>query len=335
METATQTQRADRKIIIPDFVSAMDAQTAKRIKQFPNPNNRASEAGHPCVRYLTAKRLKTEMYELPSLELQRIFEEGSLHEKAVLRELEDSGFEVVEQQRAYQWRKFQLTGHIDAKVRIEGIEPEEDAVIPVDIKSSSPNVFPAIKESEPIDMLQSKYFWIRKYPAQILLYMLMDGIEAGSIIFKNKTTGEKCQKDFFLDDHLDYIDTVLQKLEMVNLYVENEELPQVEQIDECRRCGFCKTLCFPGQDYGPGFNFIADEEVEQMLERRAELEEAKKEYAELDSEIKKKFRGRNAVVGDWKIESSMHETTRYNLPADLKKQYAVKSEVCRLKIERL
>lgn len=317
------------KITIPDFVTAMDAETAKRIRQYPHPNNRASEAGHPCVRFLAAQRIHSELHELPPLELQRIFEEGNLHEKAVLRELEDCGFQVIEQQRSYEWRKFQLSGHIDAKVRTDG------GAIPVDIKSCSQNIFPAIKKAEPIGMLQSKHVWIRKYPAQILLYMIMEGIEAGAIVFKNKSTGEKCQKDFYLDDHLDYIESILKKLETVNQYVEKNKLPEVEQIDECRRCGFCKTLCFPGQDYGPGFDIMTDEELEQKLERRAELDEARKEYAEIDAEIKEAFRGKNAIVGDWKIESRKYEITKYTIPDDLKSQYSTKKEAFRLVIEKL
>ena len=46
-------------------------------------------------------------------------------------------------------------------------------------------------------------------------------------------------------------------------------------------------------------------------------------------------RGRTAVVGEWLIESKPFETTTYNVPAELKAQFASKKQAFRTKIERL
>ena len=292
-----------------NIVERLDEQTAKKIRQFPHPNNRASEAGHPCVRFLVLSRLQPELKTLHDVGLQRIFDEGNLHEKAVLREMEDAGFKIVEQQRPFSWTKFHLSGHIDAK--IETNATTKPLLTPLEIKSCSPNAFRHIKDLEPMEMVKSRLSWVRKYPAQILCYMLMDGKEEGIIIFKNKTTGEKCQKNFNLklDSEYEYTESILKKLEKVNEYVDKNELPLVEMCEDCRDCGFQKTSCFPGHDYGPGFAFLSDAELEKRLKEREKLKPLFRKYNELDKLLKGHFKaiGKNAIVGDsFKVEIKHH-----------------------------
>lgn len=295
----------------PNIVAALDARTASRIKQYAHPLNRASEAGHPCVRFLVLSRIATNLKTLHDVGLQRIFDEGNLHEDALMRELLDADIKVVEQQRGYSWPKFQLSGRIDAKISING------SFVPLEIKSSSPNVFAAVRDMAPADMLKSKYPWIRKYPAQLLLYCLMEGAECGLMLFKNKTTGEKCEKFFVLDDAMmEYAETILKKLERVNEAVAIGEAPPAERCPDCEGCGFAKTSCFVGQDYGPGYELMMDAaELEAKLDRREALAAAAKEYADLDEEIKGQFKGRSAIVGEWKIESKSFERKEYTVPA--------------------
>jgi len=315
---------------IPNIIEKLDEQTARRIKAYPHPNNRASEAGHPCVRFLVLSRLHSDKKVLHDVGLQRIFDEGNLHEDAMLLELQGAGFKLVEQQRPFEWPKFHLTGRIDAKLAVNG------DYLPLEIKSCSPNVFPSIKETAPEEMIKSKYPWVRKYPAQILLYMLMDGKETGVMIFKNKTTGEKCQKVFELSsENLAYAESILQKLEAVNGFVDREEIPSLERCDDCKGCGFAKTICFPGQDYGPGIEMLSDVVLEEKLIRRAELEGAAKEFDTLDKEVKEQLRGRSAVIGEFIVESKECQRKSYEIPPDLKKQYETITTYFRISIERL
>jgi len=315
----------------PDIVAALDARTARRIKQYPHPQNRASEAGHPCVRFLVLSRIATHLKTMHDVGLQRIFDLGNVVEDAVIRELSDTEYKVVEQQRGYEWKKFQLSGRIDAKVGING------SFLPLEIKSSSPNVFRTVVDMAPSDMLKSKYPWIRKYPAQLLLYCLMEGAEAGIMLFFNKTTGEKCQKFFILDsDMMAYAETILKKLDAVNEWVAKNDAPPAERIPDCEGCGFAKTSCFVGQDYGPGFEMMMDAaDVEARLERREALAPAAKEYGDLDEELKAQFKGKSAIVGTFKIESKPLEKTYYDVPKDIKVQYAAKRQEFRTSFERI
>jgi len=290
-----------------NIVEKLDQETAKRIKAYPSKSNRASECGHPCIRFLVLSRLQPEKKALHDIGLQRIFDEGNLHEEAVLREIQNAGLKIVEQQRPFNWANIQLTGRIDAKILDNG------NLIPLEIKSCSPNSFQHIKNLAPDDIKNSKHSWVRRYPAQLMAYMLMDNKDKGIIIFKNKTTGEKCQKEFTLD--YDYMEGILKKLEKVNEYVAGNEVPSVEPIEDCKTCGFAKTTCFPGQDYGPGFEILTDEELIMKLERREELKESTREYKELDDELKEIFKGKNALVGDFKIESKEVERKEYTVKA--------------------
>jgi hypothetical protein len=315
---------------IPNIPALLDAETAKRIKSWPQNCNRASSAGHPCVRFLVLSRTSGELKELHDVGLQRIFDEGNLHEDSLMREMDHAGLHVIEQQRAYEWKKFQLTGRIDGKIGVNG------SFVPLEIKSSSPNVFRAIVDMSPSEMLTSKFSWIRKYPAQILLYMLMEGVSMGIMVFKNKTTGEKCQKLFILDGPmLDYAETILKKLETVNGHIATGTIPDAVFIDECKGCAFAKTACFVGRDYGPGIDIADDPEIETKLSRREELAPARDEYEDLDKEIKERFKGKTAVVGAWMIESKECQRKNYDVPSDVKKQYERVTTYFRTSIERM
>jgi len=157
------------------------------------------------------------------------------------------------------------------------------------------------------------------------LYMLMDNMDRGIMVFKNKVTGELLQIDFVLDDQfLEYLETVLKKLERVNEYCEKDELPPVIPISDCDRCGFCTTLCFPDRDFGPGFKImLPDPEIDRLLSRREQLQEAAKEYEHIDKDLKSMFSGQNAIVSGWKIVSKEQSLTFYpNLPETVKKEFA-------------
>jgi hypothetical protein len=81
---------------------------------------------------------------------------------------------------------------------------------------------------------------------------------------------------------------------------------------------------------------MQDPELEAKLDRRGELELAAKEFEALDKEIKEGFKGRpGAVVGDWLIESKSYEMTAYEIPKEIKAQYAIKRPAYRTSIERI
>jgi len=313
-----------------DLVNILDNELEKKIRLSPHPTNRASEAGHPCIRFLVLSRLKSEEKELPSVSLQRIFWEGSLHEKDILIRLQQAGIKIIEQQRPFEWKKFELTGYIDAKIVMDG------KAIPIEIKSCSQNVFPVIKPLTGFDLLRAKQSWIRRYPAQILLYMLMSNSEEGIMLFKSKGTGEICQKNFSLNNEaLEYCEKILQKLEQVNRCVALKEIPPAEWIDECEECPFRRTACLPDFRADKSLDIQFDEEIQSKLDRYWELKPLAEEFGQIQEELKEKYKGKNCLIGPYLIETKEYIYTSYEIPVEIKNQYVQKKQGVRFSIKKV
>jgi len=260
--------------------------------QAPVNANRASSLGHPCVRYLTYERVNWQDKAMLPPRVRLIFDIGNDIERRIKRDLEDAGFELIEQQRSYSWPEYQITGHIDFKVLIEG------KAYPVECKSMAPYTFAKINSVE--DMLNAKYHYLRGYPAQITLYLLLDEKERGLFILKDKSSG--AMKEIWVDLDYDLGESLLKKAETVNAHVTAGTLPDRIEYDDnvCGECGYAH-ICLPAVNRKE-LEIIDSAELVMMLERRAELAPTAKEYKELDDEIKEQVKGKDKLmVGDWLI----------------------------------
>jgi len=264
----------------------------RELHQAPIHTNRASSLGHPCTRYLTYERMSWKEKALIPPRLRLTFDIGNDIERRIKRDLEDAGFELIEQQRSYSWPKYQITGHIDFKVLIEG------KAYPVECKSMAPYTFAKINSVE--DMLNAKYHYLRGYPAQITLYLLLDEKERGLFILKDKSSG--AMKEIWVDLDYDLGESLLKKAETVNAHVTAGTLPDRIEYDDnvCGECGYAH-ICLPAVNRKE-LEIIDSAELVMMLERRAELAPTAKEYKELDDEIKEQVKGKDKLmVGDWLI----------------------------------
>lgn len=269
-----------------------------RIKQWPVKSNRASNLGHECIRYLVFERTRWEEKKLHGVELQTIFDEGHLHEEAVLTLLRQAGFFIIEQQRAFEWRKYNITGHIDAKVVGDGF------ATPIEIKSSSPFTWQSFNSLS--DLVNHKYHYVRMYLAQMTLYLLMDNKEDGLFLFKNKQTGMIKEIPMKLD--YDLGEKLLQKAEVINKHVEENTVPDCISYDEniCGDCGYIH-ICLPNIKRN-ALEIKDDREIENKLNRWNELKTAKAEYEKLDKDIKKTFSEREkVVVGNYLVTGKWQE----------------------------
>ncbi len=277
-----------------------------QIKQWPVRSNRASEIGHPCERYLVFLRTRWQEKALHDVALQFIFDEGRMHEDAVLATLTAAGLKLIEQQRAFDWPKYQITGHIDAKV-LSG-----NRAIPLEIKSSSPFVFNKLNSVQ--DLFDGEYVYLKKYPAQMTLYMLMDGKDEGLFLFKNKVNGQLKEIPMTLD--YTYGESLIQKAERINRHVEAGTIPDpVEWSEEvCGGCGFAH-ICMP-EVRRDALEITDMPELEAKLKRREELKVLAREYEALDKEIKIFFKEKEkVVVGDYLIAGRWIDRKAYSVPA--------------------
>lgn len=314
----------DKTITVEEFGQEIKERVDKLIlggrKQWPVKSNRASQLGHPCVRYLVLLRKNWREAPLPPLALLKRFREGNLHEKAVMDDLSGAGIRVVEQWRGFEWKEYNITGSIDGKGVADG------QVFPLEVKSATEFSFKSINTIE--DMKNHKWLFMRKYPAQLSLYLLMDNQESGLFIFKNKSDGDL--KPIPL--HLDYAlgETLIQRAEKVNLHIaQDTPTSEIEMIDyEDMICGECDFvhLCLPDVKR-EAIKIEDDPELIEKLVRWDELKASYAEYQALDKEVKAKVKSvERAVCGDFLITGQMVQ----------KKGFTVEpSEYWKAKIQKL
>lgn len=274
------------------IVEKITERKAAKIKLYPTHTNRASELGHVCERYLVFKRTRWQEAILHTVDLQFVFDDGEVHEQAVIREMQDAGFQIIEQQRAYEWKEYQITGHVDGLVVIDG-KP-----YPFDVKSMSTFIFRTISTAD--DLLRGKYSYLRKYPAQIQLYQLMGNKENGLFILKDKANGKL--KELWMPLDLEYCESLIQKAERINAHVVAGTVPEPIPWDE-RTCGSCQFahICLP-EARREALDLTDDPDLEAQLKRRSELDPLRREYDEIDELIKSKVHERpKVVVGDYLI----------------------------------
>lgn len=290
----------------------IEAKRAK-IKQYPCNTNRASELGHPCLRYLVFNRTRWNEKTLSDVGLQFIFDIGNVIEELVIRDLKDAGFQVIEQQRSFEWKEYQITGHIDGKVLIEGV------AYPLEIKSVSPFIYEAIESIS--DMHKSKYLHIRKYPSQMVLYLLLDNKERGVMILKNKSTGKL--KEIWIDLDYDLGESLLKKAEAINRHVADGTIPDPIEYDDsiCGQCGFLH-ICTPDR-IGKEIETVNDDDILELLKKWDLLKPMVREFEEIDSILKQKLQGKDKLlIGDYFIEGKWRKSTTYDIPQEIKRQYA-------------
>ena len=296
----------------------------RKIKQYPVNSNRASDLGIPCIRYHVLNRTRWQEKALHNVGLQMTFDMGNEIEEIVLKELAEAGVKVIEQQRSFEWREYQITGHIDGKIL------EDRETIPLEIKSCSPFVFKAINTID--DLKNGKYGYLRKYPCQLNLYLLMDGKERGVFIFKDKTSG--AMKEIWMDVDYDLGEEALKRAEAINKHVADGTLPPpIGEEMWCDGCAFAH-VCLPEQI---GKEVEVDTgELAIMLDRLEELKPAVKEYEEIDEKVKAATEGREKILaGNWFVSGKWFDRKSYEVPANIKAQYEKVTQYWRRKITKI
>ena len=274
---------------------------AKNIKRMPCYTNRASSLGYfvpeldGCLRRGVYTRTNWQEAELHDARTQLVFDEGNNQEAIVLRDLAEAGIQIIEQQTMYEWKMYQISGHLDGKYVEDGI------AYPVEIKSMSPMIFDIIHTWEDL----KKKPWTRAYQAQLTLYMLMQGIDKGILIAKNKSTGNLKQITCDLDYELG--EACLRTAEAINKHITDKTLPdRTEDRQTCKKCPF-KMLCLPDLQFGEELKIVDDPLYEKRLERYFELEEQSKEckaiYEIIRDEAKAQAGDRelNILVGKYRL----------------------------------
>jgi CRISPR/Cas system-associated exonuclease Cas4 (RecB family) len=282
------------------------------IKQYPCHANRASAIGHECERHLYYMRTAWDQAQPHDVGLQQIFEEGQTHEASVLKSLAEAGIDVIEQQQSLYDPQYKISGHVDGVLNIG------QKAVPLEIKSMSPNIWASIFRDgarrypwrEVEDRFQAKP-WLKKYHAQLTIYMFLKDNDQAVLLCKNKSSGAIAQVDIDLD--FDYAEALIQKAERINNAVKDETPPDRTPFSNevCRSCEF-NHLCCPYEVALDPFQTISDAQLEEwcmhdyMYEGAAKLRaDARKNllaYCKAHPDL------RRAIVGPYTIVATNGKT---------------------------
>ena len=280
--------------------------------------NRASEIGHPCLEYLRLARVAWDKRLAPDATLASIFHEGNLTERDCVQMLLGLGYEIYEQQRdgVIKGRdgKALISWHLDWRMR----DKNNGEVVAVEHKRLSPFVWPKLET--PDDFFNSDRVHVRKWPAQLQVYLLGAENEKGLMLLRNAWTGVYKQIDFLLD--YEYAEGLLKKAEQVNAAVENETpLPKLEEAAVCFMCPL-RHVCTPTV-IGDALA-VGSDEFDSWLVQRDELKgaiaetgaaEIEKEKKALDKRIKEYLGGHGGRVITATYLAELKQTNRKATPA--------------------
>ena len=296
---------------IPNLVDKLYDNARSHMEIWPCNSNRASMIGGDCERQLVYWRTKWDEATPHDVDLQLIFNEGNLHEQALLSDLAKAGIEVIHQQTPSEWKKFKITGHVDGVIVVDG------KAVALEIKSMSSHIWQSVafrgagayEWQEVAAAFQSKP-WLRKYYGQLQTYLITKDAEHALMLLKDKSTGAIAQIHVELD--FDYAESLLLRAERINEHVDNETLPERIMFDEeiCseRFCPFL-NLCLPDHKK-ESICYVSDDTAQEYLEKREVVQQASRAYDAADAWVKDWLwkaheEMRFTVNGTWLIEKSL------------------------------
>ena len=280
---------------------------ASQLEPWPRNNPVASDIGK-CTRETALSILHWK--ERPPFDerLAARLKVGSEKENLAIATLLTYGVKIVEQQSNFELKdkrnRVILRGRIDGKMEVDGKR------VPFDYKTINPMIFPKLNTLQ--DLLDHKFFC--KYPKQLWAYEYMNNIDVG-FIWMDNLLGEwkfiEIPMDWqAMEDVLKQCETAVDAVAAVKTGLPEAEFlpPYHGDSSVCLSCVWFKRLCNPPFFSGEGMQLINDPELEQKLNRRAELDPLATEYDHLDKDLKEVLKASMKpeqvfVVGNWMIKA--------------------------------
>jgi|GEM_PF-5872072 len=306
-------------------------------------SNRISSLGYRCVRRLVWDRLIGDLRPALPPEKAGIFAEGDLHEQAARRQMSSMGIDLIHVQREVVG-PHNITGHIDGVIR------DEDGEIVAEIKSVHPALWEKHRTLD--DMLASSSPWIAAYPTQLCLYEYGVGTDRGVFVLRNKGTGQlrfvDCPRDENLVrasiDRAAYVEGWIGKLLPVlapdrdRLHAFSvlapEDWPTATPDAACQYCdyrGWACDLAALGRE--GGVSMLEDAELLEAAETMRRTAEAAGEHDRAKARLAEAMKARGPGVhfaGPVCGKVVSYTTTKHDIPADIKAQFARKESALRV-----
>lgn len=264
----------------------LEEKAASKIQIYPVQHLSASRLGHPCERYLYLLIKHWDEQKAHDVGLQHIFDLGNSIEEYAIERLKEAGYECVTPTvRSWRIEKPLITGREDLRIKDENGE-----LIPVEVKGLAPQEWAKLNTIE--DFFNSKKHYVRGYPSQLFVYMYRFAKEHGLFVLVNKLTGEIKPIDVYMD--YEYGEQCLQKAERIYKALETDTPP--ESCDDISVCENCNLQHICGQVKRVPADVELDDELENLINRKNELAAAKKEFEDIDKQIKTIVGEREKVV---------------------------------------
>lgn len=281
----------------------------------------------PCTRAMALNMMHPEddPFDKP-LMIERM-EQGNEGEQNVIARLQRFGqfckpsFKVAEQQFRMEVKDRDGTVLIVGKT--DGRLQFEDGARPLfEIKQGKS--YDGCESIEDLD----KGIWSRSSVDQMLCYLYSDDRQKeprwGIIVVRNFSNFPSLIR-IVLEDHLPRVEKILQEArKAVDARHNRAPLPAfTENVSECRRCPHLGKSCTPPMDFGEGIRVITDPELIAAAETRERNRMARDEYERADKKLKDALRGvDSALLGNFHAKGEWQERTKYEIPAEVKEQYA-------------
>lgn len=297
----------DKNLTREDLVQASE-EFGRQIKAAWGPperwvpkSNPASLCGHPCAFYLWAIRMRPTDLPDPWDGLPGIFKLGKEIERAVVRDIEDGGYEVTYEQVRFDDEALGIVGFIDGYVRKRGHRVFHRP-IPMEIKGFSPNNYNDGLSFE--RMLRAPYWRIRLAPAQLLMYAAMSPEEHELVCFVPRNKSSRRTDPFleFVDDWKHVLEQVATTLERVNNAMRDGGEPDAIKYDPdwCDSCD-AKAICPTMMSLRGGGNIshLVDEKLDGLCSTMIDSHEGHKQYGRSKGKVKKYGDG----IGLYEVEA--------------------------------
>lgn len=288
---------------------------ADKIKVYPCNNLRASNLGHPCERYLYLLIKHWDEQKPHDVGLQNIFDLGNTLEEHTIANIKEAGFEVITPTcRSWKIENPLITGREDVRIK-----DENGDFFPVEIKGLSPQEFDKLNSVQ--DFLNSKRYYVRGYPAQLYTYMLKFGKETGYFALTNKLTGRT--KFIEVPFDYDYAESMLQKAERIYKHLDAGIPP--EPCDDISVCEGCSLQHVCGECRRVPADIEIDGELDELIERKQELAPAKREYEDVDKQIKARVGERDKIItGKYLITRTSFTKKAFTVPESTQHRVNIK-----------
>lgn len=298
-------------MLTAEYISGrIDAFVESEIKVYPCNNLRASNIGHPCERYLYLLIKHWDKQEPHDAGLQNIFDFGNSVEDYTIKKLKDAGLEIITPTlRSWKVENPLITGREDIRIK----DPEDGQLYPAEIKGLSPFEWERLDSIE--DFYESKRYYVRGYPAQLMVYCWKFEKEKGFFVLTNKLNGRL--KIIEVPFDWERADALLKKGERIYEALADltgKTIPDAcDDLSVCEECAL-RHLC-TAEHTRPEIE-IDGGELEDRIRRRMELSSYKKEYEAVDADIKALMRGRDRVLaGQFLVEKKTIHKKEYTVKA--------------------